>query len=311
MCLPATPLARWAGVAVPSLSRQTLRLRAAPPEPVSRLQSAHAAVVSALAPVPPGTRAVAKPGQVRRDGPEITLNEDLEPGFGLHPPGSLARPDQVLAGPERPLSLGDLERLADLGFKELRVRRVPRVGWAGRGGPSAGALLGHTGVSWVRERSFEWTKDLPELEPLDARIWVGVTPPPDARVVPSTHSGCLQPFWLRVQARPVEVGISSSLFEAWVSLRWGWVGLFEGWGVALPGVARRHARLAEPLAPEPHPVPVKLAEAAGDLPVAWTLPPDAAHLAARADGVVPGGPKPRGPVVEVWLLPRRDRPAGP
>ncbi|HJL42426.1 MAG TPA: hypothetical protein RMG48_14080, partial [Myxococcales bacterium LLY-WYZ-16_1] len=195
VCLPATPLARWAGFAVPSLSRQTLRLRAAPPEPASRLQSAHAAVVSALAPVPPGTRAVAKPGQVRRDGPEITLNEDLEPGFGLHPPGSLARPDQVLAGPERPLSLGDLERLADLGFKELRVRRVPRVGWAGRGGPSAGALLGHTGVSWVRERSFEWTQDLPELEPLDARIWVGVTPPPDARVVPSTHSGCLQPFW--------------------------------------------------------------------------------------------------------------------
>ena len=182
VCLPATPLARWAGFAVPSLSRQTLRLRAAPPEPASRLQSAHAAVVSALAPVPPGTRAVAKPGQVRRDGPEITLNEDLEPGFGLHPPGSLARPDQVLAGPERPLSLGDLERLADLGFKELRVRRVPRVGWAGRGGPSAGALLGHTGVSWVRERSFEWTQDLPELEPLDARIWVGVTPPPDARV---------------------------------------------------------------------------------------------------------------------------------
>ncbi|HJL43990.1 MAG TPA: hypothetical protein RMG48_21975, partial [Myxococcales bacterium LLY-WYZ-16_1] len=80
--------------------------------------------------------------------------------------------------------------------------------------------------------------------------------------------------------------------------------------VALPDVARRHARLAEPLAPKPHPVPVKLAEAAGDLPVAWTLPPDAAHLAARADGVVPGGPKPRGPVVEVWLLPRRDRPAG-
>lgn len=307
--VPSEPASRWPGVALPAKGRGPFELwgELRPGERFEGgLDARHAVRVGALQPLPSGAQRVAREDQITTDGDQVSLREDLAVGYGVEAPGSLADADQVLVKAQAAIGWGDVERLAALGFRHVKVRRRPRIALSSDAHPAARAVV----QRWLERAGTQVVVD-PMASELglrsydeDLRVhlgsgWEGAERP-DGLDGPAPGADT----WFRLTSQPPVLGLSDRLFEAWVGLNWIGFGLWRAWGLAVPQWPRRRVRLAETLQGSGTVLPLKVADGSDALPLAWALPLETPHLMARADAAIElgSGQAQRGAAIDVlWL----------